>query len=337
MNFTGVSFSSPDNGWAVGDRLGGHVPAGVHWDGVRWKPAKMPVLPFEGYLRDVAVFSKQQAWAVGTHRTDAGFRTLMLSWDGERWTKVPSPNPDAHLNELYGVTAVSADDAWAVGSFGRGRSSTLVVHWDGDSWTRVAAPNPDHDSYLLSVSAVSADDVWAAGDSFVKGAVVLHWEGESWRRVKIPGARDFFLSALTTDAQGEVWAVGSSDEYWPPYERTLIEHWDGSGWERVPSPNPSHRYNWLHDVDVAGPDDVWAVGGYLVAQGIQIALTLHWDGTSWTTVPVSQPPERNDLDSVAALGADDAWAVGEHDPKGRGGSQRCLIEHWDGTSWNRQR
>jgi hypothetical protein len=331
-----VSFSDPDNGWAVGYRLGGNIPAAVHWDGARWKPAVLPRVPNEGYLYDVAVFSQQQAWAVGTYNnsTRTGFRTLIFSWDGERWTKVPSPNPDVRENELYGVTVVSADDAWAVGAFGRDTSTTLVLHWDGDRWTRVAAPNPDHDSYLAAVSAASADDVWAAGTGFLKG-VVLHWDGASWSRVKIPVAEESLLTGVTTDAQGDAWVVGFSFENWQPYERTMTVHWDGSRWERVASSNPSHRYNELYDVDGAGPDDVWAVGGYLSGKASR-AITQHWDGTSWTTVPVSQPPDRNVLNSVAALSPDNAWAVGEHDPKGSG-SQRCLIEHWDGTSWTRQR
>lgn len=300
----------------------------------------MPSLPNEGYLYDVAVVSRQQAWAVGTYNnsTHSRFRTLILSWDGKRWTKVPGPNPDPQENELYGVAVVSADDAWAVGAFGRVSSTTLILHWDGDSWTRVAAPKPQHDWYLDAVSAVSADDVWAAGTGNVN-SVVLHWDGVSWTRVKAPdpGADGSLLSGVTTGAHADAWVVGKSYENELPYQRTLTERWDGSGWEEVASPNPSHRYNWLNDVDETGPDDVWAVGGYIIGKGVQMALTQHWDGNSWTTVPVSQPPERNELNSVAAISADDVWAVGEHDPKGSGGSRLCLIEHWDGHGWVRQR
>lgn len=341
----GVSFSSPDNGWAVGYHLGGRIdPAAMHWDGVRWTAATLPAVPVEGYLYEVAAVSQQQAWAVGTYSTGSEERTLILSWDGERWTKVPSPHPGKDDNELYGVTGVGADDAWAVGSFGRAKSTTLVLHWDGDSWTRVAAPNPDHDSYLDAVSAVSTDDVWAAGNSFLGAGVVLHWDGVSWSRVKTSdeGPQDSSFSGVTTDVQGDAWVVGDSNEYRPPYERTLTEHWNGSSWEVVASPNPSHRYNGLDDVDGAGPDDVWAVGGYLISgggqisRGVQMALTQHWDGNTWTTVPVSQPPERNTLNSVAAVSADDVWAVGEHQPKGVA-YRLCLIEHWDGDGWVRQR
>lgn len=33
------------------------------------------------------------------------------------WSVLPSPNPGAQFNELFGVTAVSPSDVWAVGEF----------------------------------------------------------------------------------------------------------------------------------------------------------------------------------------------------------------------------
>jgi len=34
-------------------------------------------------------------------------------FDGNTWSIVPSPSPDTQFNELRGVAAVSANDAWA--------------------------------------------------------------------------------------------------------------------------------------------------------------------------------------------------------------------------------
>lgn len=36
---------------------------------------------------------------------------------GPDWTVVPSPNVGTSYNSLHGVTAVSANDVWAVGSY----------------------------------------------------------------------------------------------------------------------------------------------------------------------------------------------------------------------------
>src|SRR5205823_1467931 len=59
----------------------------------------------------------------------------------------------------------------------------------------------------------------------------------------------------------------------------------------------------------------------------------HWDGTSWSVVPSPSPGTTlNRLSGVAALAADDVWAIGlETAPSG---GEVPLAEHWDGTSWS---
>ena len=50
-----------------------------------------------------------------------------------------SPNPSSTINELHGVSAVSATDAWAVGDYVNNTTSaddTLILHWSGTSWSR---------------------------------------------------------------------------------------------------------------------------------------------------------------------------------------------------------
>src|SRR6266702_3859969 len=49
------------------------------------------------------------------------------------------------FNELYGVSAVSGSDAWAVGWYWNGPArayDTLIVHWNGTAWAQVKSPNP---------------------------------------------------------------------------------------------------------------------------------------------------------------------------------------------------
>ncbi len=90
-------------------------------------------------------------WAVGFYDVNeiGGSKTLILHWDGTAWTKVNSPNPSCpHYaysdNQLYGVSARSGSDAWAVGDYGdcafaTGRQDTLVAHWNGRAWVNVSA------------------------------------------------------------------------------------------------------------------------------------------------------------------------------------------------------
>jgi len=94
-------------------------------------------------------------------------------------------------------------------------------------------------------------------------------------------------------------------------------------------------------VAAVSASDVWAVGFTLqTPDDAAPALTLieHWDRKSWQiiTSPSPQPTGDNALFSVAAVDANDVWAVGFSGgtPGARGFiTGQTLIEHWDGTGW----
>jgi hypothetical protein len=56
-----------------------------------------------------------------------------MHWNGTAWSVVPSPNPAAYLDAYLGVDAISAKDAWAVGT--TNWASTLIAHWNGKAWS----------------------------------------------------------------------------------------------------------------------------------------------------------------------------------------------------------
>lgn len=95
--------------------------------------------------------------------------TLVEHWNGTNWQVIHSPNPVSAFVFLIGVTAVSAQDVWAVGDYLDNTTiwSTLIEHWDGTSWQIVASPNVQpgkFDNFLHSVTAISAQDGWAVGE-----------------------------------------------------------------------------------------------------------------------------------------------------------------------------
>src|SRR6266567_3297398 len=72
-------------------------------------------------LNGVAAVSASDVWAVGEFINASNVnQTLIEHWNGHKWSVVPSPNVGTHNNELFGVTAVSATDVWAVGFFNAG-------------------------------------------------------------------------------------------------------------------------------------------------------------------------------------------------------------------------
>ncbi len=245
--FNGVAATSASNAWAVGSIGPGpgdpaiDSPLIEHWDGTAWSAQSFAVPTDGGQFVTVAATSADDAWAVGnTGGTSEGTgqTTMIEHWDGSSWTRVSSPNPAGQGNWLQGVTAISADDAWAVGrtTTDSGLWKPLIMHWDGSTWSMVTSPDPAGDSGLRSVAAAgSADDVWAVGQTetcaFGGGnctTVAMHWDGSTWTTASTVNPSSSYLNALlgvTVIGGDDVWAVGSTD-----YGSTLIEHWDGSTW-----------------------------------------------------------------------------------------------------------
>lgn len=103
------------------------------------------------------------------------------------WSVLSSPNPGLSDSKLFGVSATSSNDAWAVGYYGlSGGAATLTLHWDGTEWLHIPSPNPNPDPYqdvndLFDVDAVASDDVWAVGTTYSPGhgnlTLIEHWDG----------------------------------------------------------------------------------------------------------------------------------------------------------------
>jgi hypothetical protein len=84
--------------------------------------------------------------------------------------------------------------------------------------------------------------------------------------------------------------------------------------------------------------DVWAVGFSPHPSGtplyIRQTLIERWNGNGWSVVPSPNPAGKTYvvLNAVAAISANDVWAVGHAgDPST---IPQTLTEHWDGTSWS---
>ncbi|HKO62411.1 MAG TPA: fibronectin type III domain-containing protein [Pyrinomonadaceae bacterium] len=165
----------------------------------------------------------------------------------------------------------------------------------------------------------------------------------SWQRTfspNISGATAVTNQLLSVAAvsENDVWAVGwAQDPNGPPYfKRPLAQHFDGGTWNIVPSPNPANdTQSVLHSVSATSANDVWAVG--VTHNGSFPARTLiqHWDGTEWRIVPSPNPDDQvNELHGVAALSANDVWAVGFSFGSQSESNIDTLILHWDGVSWS---
>jgi hypothetical protein len=318
-----VAVLSACNAWAVGSRSDAANTDQTlieHWNGTAWQvvPSPNPSASF-AELFGVRAHTATDIWAVGEYAPSAGARdkTLILHWDGHTWKQVASPSPGGVDNELSGVRAVSATDAWAVGTaFTKTGEQPLILRWDGQAWKRVPSPDPGGASVLTGVAATSASNAWAVGQS---GEVAGPRQGPG-RLVRGPGAR---LAAARQRASSA--ATGNP---------TLILHWDGHSWKRVPSPSPGTGFNELSAVGVTSATRAWAVGTIGTGNRDQ-TLILRWDGHSWKRVASPNPGGSgadNVLSGVTGPATNAAWAVGV---TSHGSTEQTLILHWNGHSWQK--
>ena len=333
-SLSGVAAASASSAWAMG--CNGTECAKtliLRWNGTTWSEVPSPDLGTTHYIPSVAAASDGSAWAAGcTGCTGASAlttgRTLILRWNGTAWTQVPSPSPGLDP-QLMGVTATSADSAWAVGYtsiIGQdGGAFPLILRWNGVNWTQWPNPGPES-GYLTGVAAVSASSAWAFGVSERPGVVstlILRWNGTAWTRVPTPSpGTDSQITGLAVASDDNAWAVGdtfSSTSVTTP----LILHWNGTAWTLVPNPSPAGSY--LDGVAATSDGTAWAVG--YTGTGInRRMLMLGWNGTAWTRVPTPYPGPYAALLGVTAVSSSNVWAVG-------GTGLEAVILRWNGQRW----
>ena len=350
----GVAAVSENNVWAVGwsqDPLGPpYVQRTLiqHFNGSTWNIVQSPnpSKDIQSVLYSVFGKSADNVWAVGSSNNgSAPTRTLIQHWDGTQWTIVPSPSPDSQLNELRSVTALSADNAWAVGYRGGTQNETpletLILHWDGARWRQVQSPNvPVGANQLSGITAISADDIWAVGSA--GGApLTMHWDGNAWSVVHTGVSGGLIterFTAVSGTAGDDVWAVGQGKGFFTNQTFATIRHWDGTHWTQkvcyaASASNPPEGYEgggpdaYFTGIAAAANNDVWAVG--VRGSGPMI---LHWDGQAWTTVTHPRAfPNAATLRAVTTSVGGNAWSVGieiEVSPSGSVTPERTLINRY---------
>lgn len=284
-----------------------------------------------GALATVAV-SPRDVWIVGHQKQAEQPRgTFATHWDGSAWSTVPTPDLGDRYNDLSAVSATASNDVWAVGEYRSvgSQDRALAEHWDGMTWTSTPMPQPpDNDRVALrSVVAITPNDVWAVGSTSGKEHRTLadHWDGQSWTSVGGFPAQTL-LAGIDGTSPNDVWTVGSTAD-----NRPYTAHWNGAEWSTIPTPGPRNAQAALHAVTTVSANDAWAVGS--VFGGSDRPYLLHWDGSRWTPFkPGRLETTWADLFGVSAAATDDVWAVGQ--TISTRGTEKTLIEHWDGTGWS---
>jgi hypothetical protein len=250
---TGVAASDAQNVWVVGATTA-DAPIIERWDGSKW--SSTPV-PWPLYPTAITSTGDGEIWVAG----DGPVGAMILHWNGTRWLRVMRRR-DA---ELADMTAISANDVWAVGN--DSEQKLLALHWNGLHWKAYsmgAGPGHDLPSTLYSVSADATNDVWAVGSAHIAelngydaDPIVRHWNGSRWTAPAPPGEEAGLIAVTATSASGP-WVYGN-DSF--PFATTggndgsFLAVGSGSAWKETPMPQRT-----INDLGADPSGTFWAVG-----------------------------------------------------------------------------
>jgi len=216
-----MDFSTPNDGWAVGNSMYPDTGYIFHYDGRDWED----VTPFTMKpLYCVAALAPDDVWAAGWYDT-------AYHYDGSSWTLVPM----AGGMEVEALHFPAPDDGWAVGYNG------TCFHYDGLAWRAVNIHSYEH---RYGVFFPSREEGWAVGGGGLTPESpawypVLHYENGEWNEMF---RADMKLLGVHFASPSDGWAVG-----------THILRYDGEKWRQITPPGKLVAI----DVFTLGGDEVW--------------------------------------------------------------------------------
>ena len=302
--------NSPTDVWAATDShpaFTGPVQVAIqHWDGATWTMSASG-----SGTRDY-----KSIWASGPNDLWIATSNGLLRWNGVSMADV-TPFPQA-TNYMVNVWGLGPNDVWV----GRGGGGLGIFHWDGTTWTDYSAfgpvPPPSDAPSLTGagryqpgpVWGASTDDLWMAGtivypnfpigpdsySSVIDLVGYAHWDGVSWTVISpatLADARRGNAYAISGSSPTDVWVTGQLPSF--------VDHFDGTAWLRSAT-FPDAEVYWK--VWASCPSNVW-ISGLLTGQ--TSALLRHYDGSTWSTVPLAFLPTPGSLNGLAGVAGHDLW------------------------------
>lgn len=132
------------------------------WNATRWSVTPSPKIASNGPigLSGVSCTTSTSCMAVGSHFVAGNAKALVISWNGKKWSVVPSPNTtNQHIVDLEAVSCTSPTSCVAVGSY----DETLIESWNGKEWSIVSSPNKGDGGGLNDVSCPTVAKCVAVG------------------------------------------------------------------------------------------------------------------------------------------------------------------------------
>jgi hypothetical protein len=299
-----------------------------------WTTVPSPNEPGRNFLSGVDASDATHVWAVGAvvARDRITYRAVILRHDGTAWRPAPLSGFPANPS-LSDVDAVSANEAWAAGTPGRG--GPLVARWNGSSWAPEPMPSSSNSGQLAGIAAAGGT-VWAVGQfiepgtSYNRSALILQRTGGTWRVSSVPRVlNNVFLQGVDATGSTDAWAVGwGSADVTSAAASPVALRWNGISWRSQPPPVTANTT--LNAVEALTPTNVWVAGQTLSGFYYQ-PYVAQFNGTSWRRIATPTLDSGGHLLDIVALSPSNIVAIGV-----TGTSRLPLVLHWNGSSWTRE-
>ena len=220
------------------------------------------------------------------------------------WVQMTSRNASSGDNDLYGVTAVSASNVWAVGEYFIGVDTrTLIEHWNGKPgrWSR--ARTRDRTLARLGLRGVGVQRLGSREllQRLDRTDPFEHWNGTAWKVVPEPERGIRIKRGCLGTGHFRPRHLGRWRRcHQLPGDKTVILHWNGQRWRLTYQPERGQRGEPPRAVRPVSRADGWAVGTYGDAIGSK-TLILHWSRVTGESSASPTPvPGTNTLNGVLA-------------------------------------
>lgn len=280
FDLNSVFMVSDSDAWAVGSPDAVGSPTILRWNGGTFSWTRAPFvspLASPAVLLGVYLSGGSSGWAVGTAAGGTAHATLW--YDGNTWTGKTVPACGAPPCILNGVYMVSDSNSWAVGTNGVIMHSTSA----GGSFSIAPSTLPATVTYrsVYFDPSSGGQSGWAVGvDTAGPTPVMAHTANggaDAWPLVASPAPAGVTLNSVFFQDSTHGWAAG---------DKSTILYWNGVSWTTVSVLGAAHPITITGIAVTGGPPatDGWAVGTDSVTS---LPITIHYDGTSWTVVPLS--------------------------------------------------
>jgi hypothetical protein len=346
-----VSCTSSTMCVAVGEGPVGGATLVETWNGSTWALTPSPNPSTSQYILLNGVSCSSSTWCIAVGQYDnysSGSdvtQTLVMKFDGSTWSIASGPNVGGGGTVFNAVSCTSSTQCVAVGYSGGDfyTSVTLVAAWNGTTWT--IAPTVQYPgSQLWAVSCTGrsscmAAGFWESGDNDSQ-ALVESWNGGTWTAVPYlnPGPLDNLAAVSCASAQNCA-AVGGykpapTNTGFQPAEAPLIETWNGTSWATLYGQTEGGGAASLNAVSCVGSTECVGVGSDANPSGVPQTLIDTWSTGALYGAKASSPNRGNEsvLTGVSCASSTNCDAVGYYLTSS--GTERTLIESWDGTSWS---